>query len=294
MTSNKLLLLFLMMVSPATSLASPLRVFVSGAGGQTGQSVFRKMLELSELFQPVGVVRTEASKEALVESGISPEHIVVADITDESAVQAAMKGCHAVCICTSAKPVPTGEKREDGRPTFGFPNGQPEKVDWLGQKHQIDAAKATGEDVHVVICSSMGGTNPNNPLNAIGKTTNEDGSTSGGDILLWKRKAEQYAMDSGLPYTIIHPGGLINEPGGERELVLGVDDSQEGTESRTVPREDVAELMIQSLLHPVYKKRSFDLRAKPVGDGVVTTDFEALENKWLDGKNCDYSLSCSS
>merc|ERR1719171_3075680 len=119
----------------------------------------------------------------------------------------------------------------------------------------------------------MGGTDPNNMLNQLGKSK-VDGS--GGNILLWKRKAEKYLIDSGLPYTIVHPGGLLNEPGSERELVLGVDDSQAGTESRTVPREDVAEVMVQALKISGYRGRSFDLRAKPVGDGTPTTDFAAL------------------
>ena len=122
-------------------------------------------------------------------------------------------------------------------------------------------------------------------LNALGRTDDP----RSGNILQWKRKAELYLIDSGRPYTIVHPGGLINEPGGERELVLGVDDSQAGTESRTVPREDVAEVMVQALLNDGYRGRSFDLRAKPVGDGAATTDFAALLDG-LGGRNCDYSL----
>ena len=38
----------------------------------------------------------------------------------------------------------------------------------------------------------MGGTDPNNFLNKVGK--NPDGSGNG-DILLWKRKAEKYLID---------------------------------------------------------------------------------------------------
>jgi hypothetical protein len=34
-----------------------------------------------------------------------------------------------------------------------------------------------------------------------------------GKILVWKAKAEDYLMKSGLTYTIIHPGGLIDKPG---------------------------------------------------------------------------------
>ena len=78
----------------------------------------------------------------------------------------------------------------------------------------------------------------------LGKS-DEDGS--GGDILLWKRKAERYLISSGLEYTIIHPGesspaclaaslpardkvarlctgGLVDKPAGARELTVGVDD----------------------------------------------------------------------
>ena len=269
---------------------TPRRVFVTGAGGQTGQALFRKLLARDD-FEPVGAVRTEASKEALIKSGVPADSIVVADVTNAVSVRKACKGCVAFCIATSAKPAPSGDTTKDGKPIFCFPNGQPEQVDWIGQKNQIDAAKDENENMHVVICSSMGGTDPGNRLNAFGRETLPDGSSRGGDILLWKRKAEKYLIDSGLPYTIVHPGGLINEPGNERELVLGIDDSQDGTESRSVPREDVAEVMMQSLLHSeTYKNRSFDLRSKPVGEGDVTKDFVALEKKWLDGKNCNYSL----
>ena len=177
-----------LVLAMCASQSAALKVFVSGAGGQTGQSVFRKMLARPE-FSPVGVVRSEESKAALVESGVPAESVVVCDVTDADAVMSAMAGCEAVVIATSAKPAPTGEMKEGGGPVFGFPNGQPEAVDWLGQKSQIDAAAAQGPGTHVVICSSMGGTDPNHMLNSLGRQTLEDGSTEGGDILKWKRKA---------------------------------------------------------------------------------------------------------
>merc|ERR1719217_290214 len=141
-------------------------------------------------FSPVGLVRSEQSRAALLESGVPADAVVVADCTNAASVKAATKGCDALLICTSAKPIPSAEMDEvTGRPTFTFPNGDPEVVDWLGQKSQIDAMPA---DAHVVICSSMGGTDPANMLNSLGR--NPDGS--GGNILLWKRKAEKYLMDS--------------------------------------------------------------------------------------------------
>ena len=104
-------------------------------------------------------------------------------------------------------------------------------------------------------------------------------------VLLWKRKAEKYLIDSGLPYTIVHPGGLLNEPGSKREIVIGVDDERSEGE-RSIPREDVAEVLVQAALLPAYRGRSFDIRSKLEGDGEVTTDFSALLAK-LDGANCE-------
>ena len=188
-----------LVLAMCVSQSAALKVFVSGAGGQTGQSVFRKMLARPE-FSPVGVVRSEESKAALVESGVPAESVVVCDVTDADAVMSAMAGCEAVVIATSAKPAPTGEMKEGGGPVFGFPNGQPEAVDWLGQKSQIDAAAAQGPGTHVVICSSMGGTDPNHMLNSLGRETLEDGSTKGGEILKWKRKVRMRAS-IGRPVT---------------------------------------------------------------------------------------------
>ena len=274
------------------------KVLVTGAGGQTGQHVFRKLLAKPG-YAPICTVRSEASRQALLDGtagigaadgapAIPHENVKICDITggDDSDLTELFKDCDALMIATSAKPAPTGEiDAETKRPKFGFPNGQPEIVDWIGQKKLIDAAKKANPNCHVVLCGSMGGTNPNNPLNNLGKEA--DGS--GGAILKWKRKAEVYLTDSGLPYTIVHPGGLLNEPGNERELCLGVDDKIPGTTNNSVPREDVANVMIAALEDERYKGRSFDLVSKPEGEGTVTKDYSKLVAS-LEGKNCDYSL----
>ena len=273
------LILACLVDSKASALTARRRVLVTGAGGQTGSRVL-KLLESKPDFEAVGLVRTQESKASLP----STSEVVVGSITDVAALKQCMTGCDALIICTSATPRPSGETSAEGRPIFGFPNGQPEEVDWLGQKNQIDAAK--GADVkHVVICGSMGGTNPDNMLNSIGK----GGDGSGGNILLWKRKAEKYLIESGLAYTIVHPGGLTNDPGGLRELVAGVDDSQEGTSNRNIPRDDVAAVLVASLEHDDFVRRSFDVRSKPEGEGDPTKDFAHLLGR-LGGANCDYSL----
>lgn len=68
------------------------------------------------------------------------------------------------------------------------------QIDWIGQKKQIDIAKESGVD-HIVLISSMGVTQKDHPLNRLG------------NILVWKKRSEDYLIASGIPYTIIHPGG---------------------------------------------------------------------------------------
>jgi uncharacterized protein YbjT (DUF2867 family) len=284
MFSFRSLLFLTVFHSVATALAAtPMKVLVTGAAGKTGRLVMHKLNE-RPTFTPIGVVRTEESKLKLIdEQGFAESTLVVADICDADSIQAACKDVDAIIICTSATPAPTGEMSPEGRPVFGFPNGQPVQVDWMGQKNQIDAGKQAGVK-HIVVCSSMGGTNPENPLNKLGVSDNK----KDGNILLWKRKAEKYLVDSGITYTIIHPGGLLDESGGLRELVVGIDDKQLETENRSIPRADVAELLISSLEHESYKNRSFDARSKPEKDGAVTKDFDKLLQD-LQG-SCDYSL----
>lgn len=70
--------------------------------------------------------------------------------------------------------------------------------------------------------------------------------------------------------------------------MIGVDDDVSVGE-RSIPREDVAEVMVQALTIPAFRGRSFDIRSKLEDAGETTTDFEALLNQ-LEGRNCDYSL----
>ena len=192
--------------------------------------------------------------------------------------------------------------RKTGRPEFTFGKGQdPYNVDWLGAKKQIDAAKAAGVKQFVFL-SSMGGTQPGmyhathhyqivhsnqlrrshvypeNFLNSIGKI---EGDENSGNILLWKRKAEQHLIASGMQYTIIHPGGLLDKAGGEREIVFGINDELLSEKVRSIPRADVAEVCLQSLLQPGAINRSFDIISKE----QRTPNWKAFFDK---AGNCQY------
>lgn len=243
------------------------KVLVTGATGRTGSLVLQKLRQRADKFQGIGFAR---SPEKVKEIFGSTEDFYLGDIKDSSSLESALEGCDALVILTSAVPQMKSPPEPGQRPEFDFAEGEfPEAVDWLGQKNQIDAAKKA-QVQKVVLVGSMGGTDPNHMLNRIGN----------GNILVWKRKAEQYLIDSGIDYTIIHPGGLINEPGGKRELIVGKNDTlsknpPEGIPPH-IPREDVAEVVIQALTESNATNKAFDIIAKPEAEAVVTQDFSEL------------------
>ncbi|OVA17840.1 hypothetical protein BVC80_1835g232 [Macleaya cordata] len=262
-------------------MASLLRqtVLVTGTAGLTGQIVYKKLRERAMRYIPRGLVRSEERKKKIGGS----DDVFIGDITDAKTIIPAIQGIDALIILTSAVPkikhgfIPTKGERvenyigEDGSfdemPETYFENGcYPEQVDWIGQKNQIDAAKAAGVK-QIVLVGSMCGTIPNHPLNSLGN----------GNILVWKRKAEQYLADSGVPYTIIRAGGLEDKPGGLRELLVGKDDELlQQPELAGVTRADVAEVCIQALQFEEARFKAFDLGSKPEGTGTPTNDFKAL------------------
>ena len=137
--------------------------------------------------------------------------------------------------------------------------------------------------------SSMGGTDETNFLNSIGKA--KDGSGNG-DILIWKRKAEKYLIESGLDYTIIHPGGLLDTPASQEQLMLDVDDKLIQNEKRSISRADVANICVAALeVGKEGQSVSFDCIASEVEEGTeIKSATEALEEFLAKEVSCDYSL----
>jgi len=235
-------------------------VLVTGAGGRTGGIAFGKLKKMSDKFVTRGLVRKEGAEHV--------EGLFIGDITKPETLKSAFEGIDALIIVTSAVPKmkPGYDPSKGGPPEFYFEEGgMPEEVDWIGQKNQVDAAKAAGAK-HIVVVGSMGGQDPNNPLNALGN----------GKILIWKRKAEEYLSQSGVPYTIIRAGGLLDKEGGVREIIVGKDDELLKTATKSIPRTDVAELTVQALLIKESENKAFDAATKPEGEGTPTTDFKAL------------------
>jgi uncharacterized protein YbjT (DUF2867 family) len=78
-----------------------------------------------------------------------------------------------------------------------------------------------------------------------------------GNTLQWRRRAERALRDSGLEYTIIHAGILVDGPAGARPIEV----SQHHYPMRwrhRISRADAAEVFARALLHPSARNATFD------------------------------------
>jgi uncharacterized protein YbjT (DUF2867 family) len=90
-----------------------------------------------------------------------------------------------------------------------------------------------------------------------------------GGILTWKLKGEDCVRSSGIPYTIVRPCALTEEPGG-KALIFDQGDNIKGK----VSREDVAELCVQALDSPQACNVTFEV--KEGENGKAPGDWEGL------------------
>jgi uncharacterized protein YbjT (DUF2867 family) len=237
------------------------QVLVTGATGKTGSIVYQK-LKQDQNFEVKGFARSPEKAQELFGS---TENFYFGDIKDPQSSTEALKGCQALVILTSATPKMIAPPQPGERPQFEYiPDGTPELVDYQGQKNQIDMAIAAGIE-QIVLVGSMGGTNENHPLNMMGN----------GKILIWKRKAEEYLVNSGVDYTIIRAGGLLDQPGGVRQLIVGDNDelliNPPDDIPTSIPRADVAEIVVQALKKPSALNKAFDLMSYPEADAESIT-----------------------
>ncbi|MCG6137008.1 MAG: CIA30 family protein [Nostoc sp. LLA-1] len=110
---------------------------------------------------------------------------------------------------------------------------------------QVESIKAYGGDSfpRFVLVSSAGVTRPGRPgINLDEEPPAVRLNDQLGGILTWKLKGEDSLRESGIPYTIIRPCALTEEPGG-KELIFEQGDNIRGK----ISRDDVAELCVRSL-----------------------------------------------
>ncbi len=199
-------------------------ILLGGATGSNGRHVLKHLYDLG-----LNVRGMSRDIEAAKEDVGAQYQWVEADVTKPETLAAAVEGVDIV-ISAIATAWPFGSKR-------------PEKVDFEGTVNLSAAAKAAGATRFVIITSSVSGTKKHF-LNTIG-----------GNVLIWKAKAEETLVDSGLEYVVVGPAGIDDDPGGKEAIALIPRSEYEA--GMFIGREDLAAVVIAAAGHPQAANRVF-------------------------------------
>lgn len=189
-------------------------VLVTGATGGTGQRVVAQLL--AKHYRVRALVRDAEKAKTIVPEGAE---LVVGDVRDPATIAPAMVGVKYVISTIGAR----GRNREPG-------NGS-DDVDNLGNAKLVAEAKKA-KVAQFVLVSSKGTSNADaNPMDFMRP------------ILQAKLKGENAVRESGVPYTIVQPGGLLDDAGGKVAVAFSAKDSGFGR----IPRDDVATVCVEAL-----------------------------------------------
>ena len=219
-------------------------VLVVGATGRTGTAVVAQLLV--DGYKVRALVRDPVKGKAAFGDQVS---YAVGDVTEPTTLTTAMQGADAVISAI-------GAKGKEGP-------SRPETIDYEGVKNLAAAASAAGVKQFVLV-SSRGVTQKDHPLNRMF-----------GDVLKWKLKGENALRASGVPYTIVRPGGLTNEPAGQSAFVIEQGD-RVLTGQTTMARPDLATICVQALRYPEALNRTFETDTVP---GSPMTDWRSVFGK---------------
>ncbi|ADP31504.1 SDR family oxidoreductase [Bacillus atrophaeus] len=213
-----------------------MKVFLIGANGQIGQRLVGQFQQ-NGAHTVRAMVRKPEQKEALQASGTEA---VIANLEGSpEEIAAAAKGCDAI-VFTAGSGGSTGHDK-----TL--------LIDLDGAAKAIEAAEIAGIKRFIMI-------------SALQAHNRENWNESLKPYYAAKHYADKILEASGLTYTIIRPGGLLNETG--TGLVSAAADVERGS----ISRDDVAAAVIASLDESNTENQAFDLTA---GETPIA---EALKN----------------
>lgn len=145
---------------------------------------------------------------------------------------------------------------------------------------QVESIQAYSDRVlpQFVMVSSAGVTRPGRPgLNLEEEPPAVRLNDQLGGILTWKLRGEDSVRQSGIPYTIVRPCALTEEPGGQ-VLVAATGDTIKGKCSR----EDIAQLCVRAIENPDAANVTFEVKeAETQGKEAQNWDgfFASLHNE---------------
>jgi uncharacterized protein YbjT (DUF2867 family) len=200
-----------------------MNVAVVGANGQIGKQVIGLLKESSE-HTPRAIVRKEEHARTFEQDGIQSSLVDLEGTVDE--ITHGLKGANAVVFSAGS-----GGKTGADKTLL---------IDLDGAVKTMEAAKQAGIDRFIMV-------------SALQAHNRENWNESLKPYYVAKHFADRALEQSGLTYTIIRPGGLLNEVG------TGKVTAGENLSRESIPREDVAATIVASLNEERTFNKGFDL-----------------------------------
>jgi len=211
-----------------------MKVLVVGANGQIGQHLIH-LLKESDEHTVRAMVRKEEQVATFEKIGVETR-LANLEGSVEDIVEAA-QDCDAI-VFTAGSGSHTGADKTI-------------LIDLDGAAKTIEAAEKLGIKRFIMV-------------SAIQANRRENWGTTPSYYMVAKHYADKILEQSGLNYTIIRPGGLLNEPSTGKVSIA------ENLTGGSIPREDVAKTILASLTNDHTYKRSFDLVSGviPISDAL--------------------------
>lgn len=224
-------------------------VLVAGASGKTGRELLDELRTTA--LRVKTMTRSPERTEQLERLGA--DEVVVGDLLEQPDADRAVSGTDAVLCAVGTKP---------GLDALGR-----EFVDGQGVINLVDAAREAGVD-RFVFESSLGVGDAKSGLPLPARLMIYP-------ILRAKNASETHLRESGVPYTILRPGRLTDDPP-TGEVVVG-----EGGDSvvGSIPRADVARLMVASLFTSEAANHTFEIASR---EGLWGEPKNVVEITWTE------------
>jgi uncharacterized protein YbjT (DUF2867 family) len=211
----------------------PNQLLVVGATGGIGRRV---VTAAQRLDIPVRALVRNPSR---AERTLPGAELVAGDLEQPATLTDAVRGVDAIVFAHGGPGDPDSARR----------------VDYGGVAHVLQALD--GNRPRIAAMTSIG----------VSRLGAYSGSTA--QLLNWKRRSERLVRASGLPYTIVRPGWFDATGPGDGRIVLEQGDTGDGG----IGREQVAEVLVRSLLSDAAVGRTFELFAE---HGGAPSDWDGL------------------
>ncbi|MBP0007256.1 NAD(P)H-binding protein [Roseofilum sp. Belize Diploria] len=200
-----------------------MKAFVAGATGETGKRIVHELVKRE--IPTIAFVRDRQPARSILPDEVE---LVTGDLLNRDSLKQALGDSTVVLSALGA------------RPSFD-PTG-PYQVDYEGIKNLVNVCQEK-QIQQLVLVSSLCVSQFFHPLNLFWL------------VLWWKKQGEDYLIKSGLPYTIVRPGGLKNEENSQAIVMSKADTLFEGS----IPRQKVAQVCVEALFCPESRNKIVEI-----------------------------------